>query len=57
MAEKEQCKFGSCKKYLVCEKKEKCTCNKFEPCLTYMDKYNNDVDLWGDLHGEVKECE
>lgn len=53
MKSEERCKFGSCKKYCMCDRKEKRdTCNEFEPCLTYMDKYNNDIDLWKELHGE-----
>ena len=55
MAGEKQCRFGACKKYCVCDKcdrkEERDTCSDFEPCLTYMDKYNNDVELWEDLHG------
>ena len=53
MKEEERCVFGACKKYCVCDRKDKKeTCNEFEPCLTYMDKYNNDIELWEDMHGE-----
>lgn len=52
MVADEQCKFGVCKKYCVCDKKEKKEPCSFEPCLTYMDKYNNDIELWKELHGE-----
>ena len=57
MKAEEQCKFGVCKKYCVCDKKEKDACNSFVPCKTYMDKYDNDIELWEELHGELKESE
>lgn len=46
------CSFGKCKKHLVCDKIGSVPCTDFEPCLTYMDKYNNDVELWEEMHGE-----
>lgn len=26
-------------------------CDLYRPCKTYMDKYDNDMELWKDMHG------
>ena len=48
------CEFGECKHYLTCND-TKGKCERFEPCNSYMDKYDNDLELWKDLHGETDE--
>lgn len=50
-----QCKFGECKHYHTCKKDKQGKCERFSPCETYMDKYDNDFELWADLHGEGNE--
>lgn len=45
------CVFGKCKHYLNC-KKRKGKCDSYRPCKTYMDKYDNDMELWKEMHGE-----
>lgn len=47
----EKCKFGECQHYWNC-KDRKGKCKKFKPCESYMDQYDNDIELWEDLHGE-----
>ena len=46
-----ECKFGECKHYHTCGKKPRRRCKRFNPCKTYMDKYDNDYSIWEDLHG------
>jgi hypothetical protein len=47
----EKCEFGQCKHWWNCSKKNG-KCKKHEFCETYMAKYDNDIELWRDLHGE-----
>ena len=51
MSETNNCKFGECQHYHTCKDKQG-KCARFKPCKTYMDKYDNDMELWEDLHGE-----
>lgn len=50
----EKCKFGSCCHFLKCSKREQ-PCEEFKPCVTYMDKYDNDLELWAEMHGESED--
>lgn len=51
MDNEKKCEFGYCKNWIVCKQKvDKGVCDKFEPCMTYMDKYNNDKEHWEEMH-------
>ena len=49
---KKKCKAGVCKHYWTCDKDKKEPCERFAECKTYMDKCDNDIELWAELHGE-----
>ena len=46
-----QCQFGESQHWWKCKDRNG-KCERHEPCKTYMDKYDNDMELWKDLHGE-----
>lgn len=49
--EENACNFGNCQHYYTCKDRQG-KCERYKPCETYMDKYDNDRELWCDLHGE-----
>lgn len=48
--QEKKCEFGVCKNYLICSRDKKEPCELFAECKTYMDKYDNNMGIWSDVH-------
>ena len=46
----QRCEFGNCKHYFTCDKEKGAVCEEFEQCKSYMDAYDNNLELWQEIH-------